>query len=148
MIDVLDFAAERFDDVGDEVVRQRPRVGDAFHPPVDAGRLEDADHDGKARSPSTSLSAMTCCSWISLMMIRFNSIWTGTAASLSERRGRIGKTGTNRPALTPSRTLGIIAPGARNEGQGTVDAQRKRRRNRFFGRPALAFPRRLRYDEN
>jgi hypothetical protein len=21
---------------------------------------------------------ITCCSWISLMMIRFNSIWTGT----------------------------------------------------------------------
>src|SRR5438067_11666159 len=30
------------------------------------------------RSPSTSWSVISCCSWISLMMIRFNSIWTGT----------------------------------------------------------------------
>jgi hypothetical protein len=29
------------------------------------------------------LSMITCCSWISLMMIRFSSMWTGTTASLS-----------------------------------------------------------------
>ena len=33
---------------------------------------------GKLRSPSTSRNMITCDSWMSLMMIRFNSIWTGT----------------------------------------------------------------------
>ena len=46
---------------------------------------------GKLRSPSTSLSMMTCCSWISLMMIRFNSIWTGTRGlTFRIRRGTRG----------------------------------------------------------
>ena len=46
----------------------------------------------KLRSPSTSFSKITCCSWISLMMMRFNSICTGTAASLSRTRRDRGRT--------------------------------------------------------
>jgi hypothetical protein len=31
----------------DQVMRERPRRDDVLHPPVDAGRLKDADDDGK-----------------------------------------------------------------------------------------------------
>ena len=53
----------------------------------------------KLRSPSTSLSKITCCSWISLMIIRFSSMWTGTAASLSADATAVA--GASRPAAAP-----------------------------------------------
>src|SRR5262249_27498542 len=46
-VDIADFAAELLDDVGDEVVRQGPRRRQALDAAVDAGCLEDADHDGE-----------------------------------------------------------------------------------------------------
>src|SRR5207247_907234 len=46
--DVLQVAAELIDDVGDEIVGQRPGGLHALDAAVDAGGLEDADDDGEA----------------------------------------------------------------------------------------------------
>lgn len=45
--DVLKLAPKQLDDVREQVVSQRARGGQALHAAIDAGRLEDADHDGK-----------------------------------------------------------------------------------------------------
>src|SRR5262245_52314725 len=70
---------------------------------------------GKLRSPSTSRSMMTCDSWISLMMIRFNSIWTGTCGlTFVQALNQFGcgycksrlRTGSSVPARTSGHTKG------------------------------------------
>src|SRR5262245_32597327 len=87
----------------------------------------------KWRSPSTSLSMMTCCSWISLMMIRFSSMWTGTAASLSADGPPECPGGVTAPRIIDvPRAAGQASRGARASTFGEV------RRRALDRRPVLA----------
>src|SRR5437868_4138858 len=47
-VNVAQLAPHVLDDAGDQIVGQGPRRRSAANPAVDAGRLEDADHDGEA----------------------------------------------------------------------------------------------------
>jgi len=72
--DAFELAAERGDEVREQVVRERPGRLDISDKAVDGRRLDNPDEDRNVRVPPFSRSQMTWQSLVSVMMIFDNSI--------------------------------------------------------------------------